>query len=502
MRGAEAQPNNFYYDLNTSRILVGQAAYDHQIESGSHPADLIELGEFLAGELPVEDPVARQSPNAWTKSDCLVAGRWLLSILPEPDRPKVKKLNERILRKAGQIGIMPGYRQISAPRRFGSFANFYKQLGEIETHRTFTDLSDEAVSAYVGSLFDEFGRLPTVKEVKAKAKADPTLVNYETIYHRFGGLRPAAEAAGKRLPQSWSNKKLVNWGVAFKIANGRTPTEKDIDYFSRRRLCVSSSTVGRRFDGRFSDFKEAVEAAFAQLELKPEYRAHFFKINNGDRPAREWVKKLKKPPEKTKRRKRRPARLPLQRNWSAEEFMQLGLDFMRANQGWVPLAEDLSRLCKQRLSPGANAVIAKYGNFANFQRSLVERYQDLVTNERHHQDKLLNELAAGLASGELPAVLAEDEDEKLVRYAKYLLVDNLLPNSSEDQKIKKSSLDSSQIKRSIRKTDPSISNGDIESHALALSVFDIIWPPEVDKYKVAISPNRIKFRNGFTRKVD
>lgn len=503
MKGVEQAEPEFFYDISSDQHLLGQAAYEAHIEAGGHPADIMRLGDFLASELEVEYPAKRPGPNSWSKQECLIAGHWLLKILPEPNRPKVKKLNERILRKAGQIGIMPGYRQISSPSRFGSFANFYKALGEIETHRTFTDITDDEVAAYVGQLFDELGRLPTVKEIKAKAKANPYNVNYETIYNRFGGLIPAAEAAGKRLPQKWSTKKLINWGVAFKIANeDKTPREKDVDFFSRQKLCVSSSTLSRRFDGRFTSYQESVEAAFEQLDSNQEYRAVFFKVSNGDRIPHDWVKKLRKPPEeKPGKHKKESAKQPMQRNWSAEELIHMGLDFMRANDGWVPRAEDVAYLCKLRLTPGPNSVKAKFGSFTDYQSALAARYKETMTEEKAHHETLLQDLNEGVASGLLPKVLVEAESEKIVRYSRYLLVSELLPEASMERKARISVKDEN-IVRIIRKSKPTITVGNIESHALALQVFDILWPSDLAKYKVPISPNRVMFRKGLKRKVD
>jgi len=493
----------YYYDLSSGQVLIGATAYETQIESGSHPADIQPLGEFLVADAEIESPRIRQNINGWPKDEILEAGRWLLTILPEPSEPKVKKINERILRRAGQLGIMPGYRQISAPARFGSFGEFYKQLGEIETHRTFIDWTDERVASYVGDLCEKYGRLPTVKEIRARAKADPTAPNYETIYNRFGGLIPAAEAAGKKPRITWTAAKLINWGVAFMIANeGLRPRTEDVDFFSKKGLCTSSSTLKKRFGGSFSEFQSEVEKIYQDLKENSSARRLYRKLifeeaENQKTAPRQWVRQLRLPEDKRLRTE--------SSRWDTGDFISWGIDFMKVNDGWVPTQKEMDQFSRKGLSNSATYAAKLFDGFTNYQQSLIEAYRNQLAREQQAKSQKLLEIEDGLLNGSLPRALfegAETEEQQLVRYAKYKLARNILVNSKAEDHLK-IALSSYGILQAIKRIDPSLLNSDIEVRALALDVFDDLWPsnPAPKKLKVKIKPTRMPVQNGLPKRV-
>lgn len=99
---------------------------------------------------------------------------------------------------------------------------------------------------------------------------------------------------------------------------------------------------------------------------------------------------------------------------------------------------------------------------------------------REDRERLLELIADSLNNGDVPTELFNDvrsENEMLVRYAKYIVVDNLQPQWALNTKLTIATTGFSDrgFSGSIRKNNNAITAADIESTALFLNVFDCIW---------------------------
>ena len=172
--------------------------------------------------------------------------------------------------------------------------------------------------------------------------------------------------------------------------------------------------------------------------------------------------------------------------WNDEDFIDWGVKFMKANDGLSPSARMIAFLSRKKRGPSTYPIQQRFGG--------VKKYKDLVTEafivdkaeKRFSQENKLESISRDLENGSLPTELfkdVEDGQEKIVRAAKYRIAHHLLGPPFADSMM---TISSGKIPfvNGIRKANPTVSAGDIESTALFMDAFDDIWP--MDEYLRAL----------------
>ncbi len=193
------------------------------------------------------------------------------------------------------------------------------------------------------------------------------------------------------------------------------------------------------------------------------------------------------------------AGFPNIRTWGYDQYIEWGVKFMFANEGRLPTLPALRHLHAQSLGPDVSTIYKNVAPFSKYKQLVQEDY-DLEVEwrnaEREHKLMLIdNALSDGILSLSLYEI-AQSEDELISIWAKYLVIERLLPNLEAQYKCQNSIIQRSDwFIRAIQRVNPEISAGRIEQTASLLGVFDDIWPLDdyMDYLKVP-GPKPVKRR--------
>lgn len=257
---------DYFYNVAEPGIIVGDEAYQHAIETGAHPADLVSLTDLLTGTVDSSETHQPLDVNDWDHNMYLAFGRWLITTVDAP-------LRHRIIQNAYKLGLGPEpqriYRKdpILGRPRFHGYRDFYEQLDAKDTIRkgTYDTLSFADLMKHVKKHADHAaatGIRPTVGlfEQLAKDYKGPS----DTTVRRMTGVSygKLLDMAGYPEPRNWTNDDYLEWGVKFMRANqGRLPYYGGIKELSGRFRGPSDVSIARRFGGIWS-FQTAVEEQY------------------------------------------------------------------------------------------------------------------------------------------------------------------------------------------------------------------------------------------------
>jgi hypothetical protein len=175
---------------------------------------------------------------------------------------------------------------------------------------------------------------------------------------------------------------------------------------------------------------------------------------------------------------------------SVDDHIYHGVRFMFANNGLLPSQRCWDFLSKHKKGPSAAIIRYKFTDgFSEFKAKVVKAYVAEKARLECDRKKKLNAVYAildGSVRSKIPVEIFEgvtDDDELILRYAKYLVLDDLFPDSLNGTKIGIcTSRTQDAIERgfvgAIRKNDGTITEADIEVSAVSLGVLDDILPPD------------------------
>jgi hypothetical protein len=196
------------------------------------------------------------------------------------------------------------------------------------------------------------------------------------------------------------------------------------------------------------------------------------------------------------------------RNWEESDYLDWGVKFMKANNGLAISTPSLDYVSKKHLGPSPTSVADFFG-IRNFTSKVKKQYEVEIAVEKNRKEQKLLELYKLLEIGSLPESLfenAKSEDDLILFYSKYIVINHLCPDWEESTKIIVSTrgFQDAGFIRSIRKLNNAITAGDIESAALYLDTFDEIWPLNeyMEKFKLGedykeFYESRLKYENQF-----
>jgi hypothetical protein len=167
-------------------------------------------------------------------------------------------------------------------------------------------------------------------------------------------------------------------------------------------------------------------------------------------------------------------------NWNDDDYLEWGVKFMKANDGMEVSSPVLQYLSKNDLGPSARSI---YNNFGinKYKQQVNELYIENKNIETENRKIKLSAIESELEKNIIPRELfesAESEEDMILFYSKYKVIDHLCPDWEESTKIIVSTrgFHEKNFVGSIRKLNIAITAGDIESAAIYLDVFDDIWP--------------------------
>jgi hypothetical protein len=167
-------------------------------------------------------------------------------------------------------------------------------------------------------------------------------------------------------------------------------------------------------------------------------------------------------------------------NWTDDDYLDWGTKLMKANNGLEISTPILIYLSLVDKGPTASTIKNRFG-INNFKEQVNHLYRSELETESERKIQKIAEIDAGLKNEKIPRELfetAETEDDLILFYSKFIVVHHLCPEWDESTKIIVSTrgFQDAGLIRSIRKINNAINAGDVESAALYLDVFDIIWP--------------------------
>jgi hypothetical protein len=167
-------------------------------------------------------------------------------------------------------------------------------------------------------------------------------------------------------------------------------------------------------------------------------------------------------------------------NWTDDDYLDWGTKLMKANNGLEISTHILNYLSLVDKGPTASTIKNRFG-INNFKERVNHLYRSELEAESERKIQKIAEIDAGLKNEKIPRELfetAETEDDLILIYSKFIVVHHLCPEWDESTKIIVSTrgFQDAGLIRSIRKINNAINAGDVESAALYLDVFDIIWP--------------------------
>lgn len=183
--------------------------------------------------------------------------------------------------------------------------------------------------------------------------------------------------------------------------------------------------------------------------------------------------------------------------WTIHDYLDWGMDFIEANEGFLPTATSLDYLSKQKRGPSAAQVGAVFDGINNYKR-ITHQYS--ATRQQAESDYLMTrgeEIHRSLQSKEIPIQIfhgVSSGQEIISRYAKYKLADNILSKSFERAKIKIAASDMvpSELLEELQQYVHDISMADIIELSGNLGLRRDIWTPSKIHMRTLKVPDAFK----------
>ena len=250
---------NYDFDMDRGVLLKDPLEQREAVEAGS---TVIRIGELITSE-SVEltaESYEKGEFRHWTNEDYLQFGRQALRIVQpyEPHRrgrpPKASlPLTERHAQRLYFAGLGPERRTYAARKRFGSFAEFQRQIGSPVNipNGFFDDWTIDDFTDYARSIHRSTGRRPRMQDFDdfARASKSRRLPGYQVIQERYGGIAFINERLGFPDYAKWAKDEYIDWALRVIRAN---PDKKLniplVDELSKRQRGPSVSKIIRTFD--------------------------------------------------------------------------------------------------------------------------------------------------------------------------------------------------------------------------------------------------------------
>jgi hypothetical protein len=261
---------NYYFDLFSGQLLIGDEAYTQHVEAGGNPADVIGLSEFIRSEQHKSRPMSdhlRHTENrtSWTKEEILKAGEWLLTL---PRKEHEPELTQDMLERAARIGLIAGITQIN--NRFDDVSHLYKELNldNVRQRGMFRHWEKQDYISYLRMVMSTKQQRSIINELQERSSnhegPSPDTIRRSTKTSITNLLEAAGYLADMK---NLSYEDHIDWGIKFMMANdGRSPDTPSIIYLSSKKLAPTRNAIYENF-GSFPNYQDQVTAGWlAQME--------------------------------------------------------------------------------------------------------------------------------------------------------------------------------------------------------------------------------------------
>lgn len=260
------------FDITSCQLLIGKVATAYHIESGGHPADIFSLAQLLNEGVPdcVSFRNANKRPDRWANlslKDIIEQAQWLMNVA---DREKSQKsMFVRRIKLSARLGLLVGREAIVSPNRFNSIPEFQRAISadKIIWRDRFKDWDDLDILIHLHNIGEEEKQRPTIPIIDRRIREGRVEPGYRFIRNRIP-LPEAYERAGFIFTRDWDKTKHDEWGVMFYTANGRAPTEDELDHLSSQGKGPSSHGVSSEYGGMRAYGKSIQEAAQNREKIK------------------------------------------------------------------------------------------------------------------------------------------------------------------------------------------------------------------------------------------
>jgi hypothetical protein len=193
------------------------------------------------------------------------------------------------------------------------------------------------------------------------------------------------------------------------------------------------------------------------------------------------------------------------RCWTRDDYIHWGVTFIHANNGLLPTSKAFDFLSSKSSGPSHKAIISKFG-INNYVAKIAEAFLNDQQRLEDNKKTILEQIREITEKGKhnsIPAEIFErdlDEDEMILRYAKYAVMNDLLGSNNMDSKLsiatgRRLKAQDRGFTAAVQQVNSSIEPGDVEVSAASLGLFDIIWPPDYSHLRLPdefLTPERQK----------
>lgn len=180
---------------------------------------------------------------------------------------------------------------------------------------------------------------------------------------------------------------------------------------------------------------------------------------------------------------------PNVRAWEPEDFVSWGVQVMRANPHRnfnYFLLEDLSRIDR---GPSESPIYRHFGTFTKFKGLVEYEFARQNSLEEEKRIQLLDSFEKLKHSGEHKIPKDPPEKEKISFIGKFELARQCLNNRTDRDQLAANvaKLPVTELIQKLRKYNDGLDTARIETEAVILDVYNIIWPPDEleELYRVA-----------------
>lgn len=190
--------------------------------------------------------------------------------------------------------------------------------------------------------------------------------------------------------------------------------------------------------------------------------------------------------------------------WSKDDYSNWARKVILANEGIEITEEIIEYFSSQKLGPSTHPISDYFGGVVKFRAEVKKQHAQTLAegaNDRNEKLAAIRGILDGSSKSKIPPEIFDgvtSEDELILRYAKYIVLDDLFPNNFRVTKISICT-ESTKVAAergfvgAIRKEDETklITAADIEVSASSLGVFDYIFPPDTSYMEILKLPEEL-----------
>lgn len=173
---------------------------------------------------------------------------------------------------------------------------------------------------------------------------------------------------------------------------------------------------------------------------------------------------------------------PVYENWTDDDYVEWGVEFMIVNDR-VPYYGALRFLSSKFRGPSDRGISNRFGGIIAFQNVVLEAYDQRMKREQRVLSRKLDDIQIDTENGLLPDGLIVEGDipATLAKTGRARLVFKFLPDLPPHKASELINMKSPDafVKSLCRKAEK-VTQAHVETVALALGIFDDIWPPETN----------------------